>query len=331
MNKLKLPKLSRKNVQNMVLIGVLLTLVVFFTIMNPRFFANRNFVNIVRQILPAVFMGCAMTFVINSGAIDLSVGGVMAISSVMFATFVTWGANVWVAVLLVCFIGVAMGVLNTFLIHGLKLPPIMATMATWIGSSGMAYTICSAIAVKDPRMKTISELNSLMFFNDTIPLAVFIILGVVAIFIFLEKKTIVGKYAVAIGGNENAAIFSGISISRMRLIFYILSGIMAALSAVWQVARIGSGDPNIGTGMEFAVIAGCILGGVNIKGGDGTIAGMLIGTTILALLTNGMNMMNVNAFYQQVAIGVVILVAVLANFGVGYFRVNRMRQQSTQS
>jgi ribose/xylose/arabinose/galactoside ABC-type transport system permease subunit len=328
MNRLKLPTLSRRLVQNLVLIGVLVALVAFFTYMNPRFFANRNFINIVRQILPAVLLGCAMTFIINSGAIDLSVGGVMALCSVMFATFVTWGISLGMAVVLACGLGMLVGALNTLLIHGLKLPAIMATMATWIGSSGMAFTICSAIAVQDPRMRPIGELNTLMFFNDKIPLAAFVILAVVAVFLFLEKMTIVGKYAVAIGGNENAAFLSGINVSSMRLIFFMLSGVMAALSGIWQVSRIGSGDPNVGTGMEFTVIAGCILGGVSIKGGDGTITGMLIGTVILALLTNGMNMMGVNAFYQQVAIGVVILVAVLVNFGVGSLRVIRMRQQS---
>ena len=327
MNRLKLPKLSRRLMQNLVLIGVLLILGVFFTAMNPRFFTERNFVNIVRQILPAVLMGCSMTFVINSGAIDLSVGGVMALSAVMFGTFVKWGADAWVSVGLVCVLGMAVGALNTVLVHGLKLPPIMATMATWIGSSGMAFTICFAIAVQDPRMKPISVLNYLYFFNDTIPLAAFIILAVVAIFIFLEKKTVVGKYAIAIGGNENAVFLSGINVASMRLIYFMLSGMMAALSAVWQVSRIGSGDPNIGTGMEFTVIAGCILGGVNIKGGDGTIAGMLIGTIILALLTNGMNMMGVNAFYQQVAIGVVLLLAVLVNYGADALRLSQMRRQ----
>jgi ribose/xylose/arabinose/galactoside ABC-type transport system permease subunit len=330
MKNFKISRLSRRLVQNLVLIGVLIALMVFFTFMNPRFFANRNFVNIVRQILPAVLMGCAMTFVINSGAIDLSVGGVMAVSAVTFGIFVTWGINVWVAALLMILLGVVMGSLNTFIVHGLKLPPIMATMATWIASSGLAYTFCASIPIKDIRMKPISELNSMMFFDKTIPLAVFIMIVVIAIFIFLEKKTVVGKYAISIGGNENAALLSGISVSRMRLIFFILSSVMAALSGIWQVSRIGSGDPNIGTGMEFAVIAGCILGGVSIKGGDGTIAGMLIGTVILALLTNGMNMMGVNSFYQQVATGIVILIAVLINFSVGFLRNRRIKSQASQ-
>ena len=315
-------KVSRRTAQNLVLLAILVALMIFFTSMNPRFLSNRNFINVVRQILPVVLMGCAMTFIINSGAIDLSVGGVMALSAVSFAIFVKAGVGVWGAVLMVCVVGMIVGVVNTFVIHGLKLPPIMATMATWIASSGLSYIICNSIPVKDPRMKPISEINSMMFFDKTVPLALFIILFIVAVFIFLEKMTVVGKYATSIGGNENAALLSGISISRMRLIFFILSGLMASLAGVWQVSRIGAGDPNIGIGMEFSVIAGCILGGVNIKGGDGSISGMLIGTVILALLTNGMNMMGVNAFYQQVAIGVVILIAVFITFLVSYLRKN---------
>jgi ribose/xylose/arabinose/galactoside ABC-type transport system permease subunit len=316
--------LNRRVVNNLILVGLLFVLVIFFSAMNPRFFSVRNFINVTRQILPIVLMGCAMTFVINSGAIDLSVGGVMALSAVLFATFVTWGVGVWVALLMVILLGLLVGAINTFIVSGLKIPAIMATMATWIMCNGLAYILCRSIPVRDTRMKPIFEINSKIFFHNTIPLALFILVAVVAAFLFLEKRTILGKYAISIGGNENAAVLSGINVPRMRLIFYVLTGAMAAFSGVWQVARIGSGDPTIGTGMEFAVIAGCILGGVNIKGGEGTITGMLLGTIILALLTNGMNMMGVNAFYQQVATGIVLLVAILITFAVPYAR-NRIR------
>ena len=322
--------LNRRTVNNLVLLVLLILLVIFFSSMNPRFFSVRNFVNVVRQILPVVLMGCAMTFVINSGAIDLSVGGLMALCAVSFATFVTWGVGVWVALLMVVVIGLIVGAVNTFIVAGLKVPAIMATMATWLICSGLAYILCSSIPVRDTRMKPIFELNSTLFFNKTVPLALFIILVVVGVFFFLEKKTILGKYAISIGGNENAALLSGINVPRMRLIFYFLTGAMAALAGVWQVSRIGSGDPNIGVAMEFTVIAGCILGGVSIKGGDGTISGMLLGTVILALLTNGMNMMGVNAFYQQVAIGVVLLMAVLITFTVPYLR-NKSRSAAART
>ncbi len=313
-------RLNRRTVNNLILLVLLILLVIFFSWMNPRFFSVRNFINVVRQILPVVLMGCAMTFVINSGAIDLSVGGMMALSAVSFAIFVRSGVNVWIAVLMVIVLGLILGAINTFIVAGLKLPAIMATMATWIICSGLAFILCSSIPVRTPGMKPIFEINSMMFFNKTVPLAMFIILAVVGVFLFLEKRTKLGKYAISMGGNENATRLSGISVPRMRLIFYFLTGATAAFAGVWQVSRIGSGDPNIGTGMEFAVIAGCILGGVSIKGGDGTITGMLLGTIILALLTNGMNMMGVNAFYQQVATGIVLLVAVLITFAVPYLR-----------
>jgi ribose/xylose/arabinose/galactoside ABC-type transport system permease subunit len=311
-------QLSRRMIQNLGLLGVLVFLTIFFTINNPLFLSSRNLFNIPRQILPVVIMGCAMTLIINSGAIDLSIGGLMALSAIAFGKFVTAGLDVWTSLFLTLCVGAIVGSISTFLIHGLKIPPIMATMAIWIICSGTAYALIQAIPITDIRMKPIFILNSLTFFDKNVPLALLIILGVVFLFLFLEKKTILGKYSLAIGGNENAARFSGINIAKIRLIIFILSGIMASFSGVWAVARIGSADPNTGIGMEFQVIAGCILGGVSIKGGDGTITGMLIGTMILVFLTNGMNMMGFNPYYQQVAIGVVILIAVMINFFIGF-------------
>jgi ribose transport system permease protein len=309
-----LHQFSRRTVQNLVLLTILILFLIVFTIINPRFFSQRNITNIIRQSVAVLIMGCAMTFVINSGAIDLSVGGVMAFAAISFGKFITFGINVWVAFIMTLVLGVFVGAVNTFLIHKFKLPPIMATMAVWVVTSGLSYAFISAMPITDIRLTPIFQLNTMTFFNKTIPLALFIILGVIAFFLFLEKKTIIGKYSLAIGGNENAAIFSGINVTRIRLIIYILSGVMAAFAGVYQVARIGSADPNIGIGMEFQVIAGCILGGVSIKGGDGSIAGMLIGTFLLIFLTNGMNMIGFNPYYQQVATGIVILVSVLINY-----------------
>ena len=309
-----LHQFSRRTVQNLVLLIILILFLIIFTIINPRFFSQRNITNIIRQSVAVLIMGCAMTFVINSGAIDLSVGGVMAFAAISFGKFITFGINIWVAVIMTLFLGMFVGVVNTFLIQKFKLPPIMATMSVWVVTSGLSYAFISAIPITDKRLTPIFQLNTLTFFNNTIPLALFIILGVIAFFLFLEKKTIIGKYALAIGGNENAAIFSGINVTRIRLIIFMLSGVMAAFAGMYQVARIGSADPNIGIGMEFQVIAGCILGGVSIKGGDGTIAGMLIGTFLLIFLTNGMNMIGFNPYYQQVATGIVILVSILINY-----------------
>jgi len=258
MKKNYLLRFSRRTVQNFVLLAILILFMISFTIINPRFFSQRNFTNIIRQSVPVLIMGCAMTLVINSGAIDLAVGGIMAFAAISFGKFITFGINVWVALILTLLLGMFVGAVSTFLIHKLKLPPIMATMAVWVVTSGLSYAFISAIPITDTRLTPIFQLNTTTFFNDTIPLALFIILGVIAFFLFLEKKTIIGKYALAIGGNENAANFSGINVARIRLVIFILSGVMAAFAGVYQVSRVGSEDPNIGIGMEFQVIAGCI-------------------------------------------------------------------------
>ncbi len=309
-------RLKRRTVQSLVLFAVLIFLIAFFTWQNPLFLASRNLYNIPRQILPTLIMACAMTFVINSGGIDLSVGGLMALAAIVFGKLVVLGLDVWTALFLTLCLGMGVGTISTFLIHRLKLPAIMATIAMWIICSGSSYALINAIPITDTRLKPIFQLNSLSFFDKKVPLALFIILGIVLVFLFLEKKTIIGKYALAIGGNENAARLSGINVTRIHWLLFVLSGMMAAFSGVWQVARIGSADPNIGIGMEFQVIASCILGGVNIKGGSGTIIGMLIGALILVVLINGMGMMGFNPYYQQVATGIVILVAVMINYFV---------------
>ena len=304
--------MSKKVKQNLVLFGILILLMVGFTLANERFFTLYNLMNLVRQNVPNVIIACAMMFVITSGAIDLSVGGVMALSAITYGYLCIWGVNPWLAILGPVAVGIIVGGINTILSEYLNIPHIMATMATWLASAGLALTVCNAIPINDPLVKPITVLNSKVFDNK-IPIALFIIIVIVAIFLFVERKTLLGKYAIAIGGNEHAAQFSGINVKRMRFLFFVICGVMAGLAGVWQVARLGSADPKIGIGMEFNVISACILGGVNIKGGEGSIAGVVIGTFLLAILTNGMQMMDIGSFYQQVVIGVVLLAAVLIN------------------
>lgn len=327
-------KLSRGTRQNIVLFVLLVVLMIFFTIQNPKFSSFYNIMNIVRQNVPNYIIACAMMFVIASGAIDLSVGGVMAFSAVFYGYLCIWGINPWFALIIIVLFGVVMGSINTVITEKLQIPAIMSTMATWLISAGMALTICKAIPISDDLVKPITILNRLKLKIPgvgNVPIALFIVLVVVVGFLFLEKKTIVGKYAIAIGGNSNAAHFSGINVTKMRLIFFVLCSVMASLAGVWQVARLGSADPKIGNAMEFSVISSCILGGVNIKGGEGSIIGVVLGTSILAILTNGMQMMDIQAFFQQVVIGVVLLAAVLINYAFSHIKFKKAAAQPTQA
>lgn len=308
-------ELSLSAKKNLVLFAILILMGLFFSSQNDRFISTYNLTNMVRQSLPNFIIGCAMTFVIASGYIDLSVGGVMGISAMFYGYLCIWGVNPWVAFLPVIVLGVLMGGVNTIITEKLGIPAIMATLATWIATQGLALAVCKAIPITSQEVKVVTVLNSLKF--GKIPLAVPVVIVIILIFLFLEKKTILGKYAIAIGGNSAAAVFSGINVQKMRLIFYCITGVMAALSGIWQVGRMGSADPTIGTGYEFKIVSACILGGVNIKGGEGTIAGVMIGTSILVMLTNGLQMMGVNSFYQDVITGVVLLAAVMINSYTG--------------
>ena len=309
----RLSALSRSARQNLVLFLLLVALMAFFGILSPQFVSMMNLMNLARQNVPGIMIAVAMTFVIISGAIDLSVGGLMALSAVVYGHLCVWSVNPWVALLLVIPLGFVVGVVNTVLVERLSIPAIMATMATWLISSSLALTLCRAIPISDPEVKPITVLNRLRFFGDTIPLALIIIIVIVVIFLFLGRYTLLGKYSTAIGGNPHAASMSGIMVRRWRLVFFSICSVMAALSGVWQVARLGSADPKIGVDMEFNVITACILGGVSIKGGQGSVLGVVIATFILAILTNGMQMQGISPFYQQVVIGIVLLGAVLIN------------------
>ena len=317
--------MSKTLKQNLVLLVVLIFMFVFFSLQNGRFASLYNITNLFRQSLPNIILGCTMTFVVTSGAIDLSVGGVMALSALMYGQLCVWGVNAWATIPFLIVLGALVGIANTLIMEKLRIPGIMATIATWIVTSGLAFTICRAIPIaseKYPQMNPIKVLNSTRIFG-TIPIAVPIALVVVLIFLFLEKKTIF-KYAIAIGGNETAATMAGISVLKMRMLFFVLSGVMAALSGVWQVARLGSADPTIGTGMEFNVLVATILGGVNIKGGEGSITGVFLGSLILMVLINGMQMMGIGSFYQTLATGIVLYIAVLLNVLVGKIGSRKM-------
>ena len=305
--------MSRSSKQNLILLALLVIAILFFASQNPLFLTTYNLTGIVRQNLPEIIIACAMMFVIASGAIDLSVGGVMALSAIVYGHLCLMGVNPWLAILVVIPLGMFIGFLNSFIFQRLGIPAIMATMATWLITSSLALTLVRAIPISEPEVRYITVLNRMRFFNNLIPLAVFIVLAIVLIFLFLEKKTLLGKYAIAIGGNSQATELSGINVWRVRMIFFMLCSTMAATAGVWQVARMGSADPKIGVGTEFSVISACILGGVNIKGGSGTVTGVLIGSCLLFVLTNGMRMMGINTFYQQVVVGIVLLSAVLIN------------------
>jgi len=314
---------------NIALFLVLVAFVVIFTLMNPKFLAKFNIFLIFRQNLPNMIIACALMFVVTSGSIDLSVGGVMAFCAITYAALCVKGVNPWWAIGIVALIGVGIGLINTLLIEKLGIPAFMATIAGWLIYGGLAFTVCGGPnPISKPAMQVITILDDKATYVGPFPLALVIVVVVVAVFLFLERKTVLGKYAIAIGGNFNAAYFSGINVIKMRAIYYVLCSVMAAMSGVWQVARLSTADPRcIGLGTEFAALSACIVGGANIKGGQGSIIGAVLGVLLLAVLPNGIQLMKSalpvwlqwlkSPFLPQVITGIVLLVVVFINYLIG--------------
>jgi ribose/xylose/arabinose/galactoside ABC-type transport system permease subunit len=314
---------------NITLFLVLVAFIVLFTLMNPKFLAKYNIFLLFRQNLPVMIIACALTFVVTSGSIDLSVGGVMALSAITYAALCVKGINPWWAIGLVALLGAAIGIINTILIEKLDIPAFMATIAGWLIYGGLAFTVCGGPnPIAKPEMQVVTILDDKATYVGPFPLALVIVVVVIAIFLFLEKKTVLGKYAIAIGGNYNAAYFSGINVLKMRAIYSVLCSVMAALSGVWQVARLSTADPRcIGLGVEFAALSACIVGGANIKGGQGSVVGSVLGVLLLAVLPNGVQLMKSalpvwlqwlkSPFLPQVITGIVLLIVVFINYLLG--------------
>jgi ribose transport system permease protein len=305
-------RLNRQNVQVLLVLGFLLLLIIVLFIGNPRFISVRNFINLCRQVAPVVIVGCAMSLVIISGNIDLSVGSTLGFCAVMLGYFCVWGLNLYVGLLLLLAIGALIGVLNWFLIEKLAIPAIITTIATMTTIRGLTYTICGAVSVQGKAIKATRVLYSTILFEKAFPIAIPLVFVLVAlvIFEFLEKRTVLGKYSLAMGGNPMAAKLAGINVSRIKLLLFILTGLTAAFAGAITTGSMAQGEPNSGLGFEFEVLAACVLGGISIKGGEGSIGRMLIGALIIGVLNNGMNMLDISSFYQQVVKGGVLLVAI---------------------
>lgn len=295
------------------MLSISIILIIVFAIGNPRFISVRNYINLCRQLAPIIIVGCPMTFMIVSGSIDLSVGSVLGLSSVVLAFFCIWGFNLPIALLMLFIMGIIIGMINGVLTEKLLIPAIIVTIATMTVIRGLAYTICGAIPVAGAAIKSTKVLYSTIFFEDSfpIPIPLIYILVTMAIFIFLEKKTILGKYSLAMGGNMVAARLSGINVTRIRLVLFILTSVMACFAGAVATGSMIQGEPNNGIGFEFSVLVACVLGGTSIKGGEGSIVGMLGGALITVLLDNGMNMLNIQSFFQMVVKGSVLLIAIL--------------------
>ena len=318
-NKTKAPAADNKAVaffkENLGLILALLVLCVLLAVLpatSSSFLSTQNAFNILRQISTNMLIACAMTMVIILGGIDLSVGSIIALSGVIAAGCVSrYELPIVVALIAGAVIGLVIGVFNGFVICRTTIPPFIVTLATMNIARGLAkvYTGGSPVRVVTKEWQFIGA-----GYIGPVPVPVIIMIIVIIITALLMNKTKLGRHIYAVGGNTQAAEFSGIKVARVKFIVHAYAGLMAGLAGIILASRMYSGQPTAGEGAEMDAIAAVVVGGTSMAGGSGKIGGTIIGALIIGVLNNGLNLMNVNSFWQDVVKGVVILLAVFIDY-----------------
>ncbi|MCC3767617.1 ABC transporter permease [Streptomyces sp. UNOC14_S4] len=289
-------------------LGGLVALTVVMAVLSRDFLNGQNLLNVGVQASVTAILAFGVTFVIVSAGIDLSVGSVAALS----ATVVAWAATseglpVWLAVLLGLAVGVAAGLVSGALVAYGRLPAFIATLALLSVARGLALVISGGSPIAFP--SSVSRLGDTL--GGWLPVPVLVMIATGALAALILARTYTGRAMFAIGGNEEAARLSGIDVRRRKLVIYALSGLFAAVAGIVLASRLTSAQPQAAVGYELDAIAAVVIGGASLTGGAGKASGTLIGALILAVLRNGLNLLSVSAFWQQVATGLVIALAVL--------------------
>ena len=291
------------------LLGLVILCVVFAS-MTDVFMTNRNLINILQQSSINACIAIGMTLVIISGGIDLSVGPIAALAAVLSATLLVAGYPVVVVIGAALLIGVLCGLINGSLIAYAGLQPFIATLGTLsvFRAVALIYTGGTPVLGLPAEFRTLITSQVWIF---PVPVVIVAVLGIVA-WVMLAK-TPIGEYILAVGGNEEAARISGVPIARTKITAYVISGFLAALAAVILIARLGAAEPTLGNLWELEAIAAAAIGGASLMGGKGSIVGTILGAIVLGAMRNGLTLLNVQAFYQLLATGIIIIMAMLVD------------------
>ena len=304
-------KNTMKYMSELTTVIALIILMAVITIINSNFLTANNLLNLLLQVTSNALIAFGMTFVILTGGIDLSVGSILALSSALTAGLLGSGMPVTLAILISLIMGCILGMMNGLLISYGKLAPFIVTLATMTIFRGATLVYTNG----NPITKGLSDTFLFQFLGQGyivgIPFPVIIMFIVFIVLYVLLHKTSFGKSVYAIGGNEKAAYISGVKLNKVKIIIYSISGIMASISGLIITSRLSSAQPTAGASYEMDAIAAVVLGGTSLSGGKGRILGTLIGALIIGVLNNGLNIIGVSAFWQQVVKGIVILIAVL--------------------
>lgn len=293
-----------------ILVGLIILVVVLNTRLSPYFLNALNLSRTSSDFMEMGLMMLPMVFIIITGSIDLSVASNMGMSASFMGLLHNMGVNIWAAAMAGLLLGTLGGLLNGYLVSRVKLPSLVVTLGTYAFYRGIAYGFLGDQAARD-YPPAFTFLGQGRVFGTLIPFSVVLFIVLALIFGLILHRTTFGRYLYAIGNNENATIYSGVPVSRIKVIIFTVSGFMSALAGLILAARFGSTRPDIGTGLELSVITAAVLGGVDINGGTGTMLGASLSLLLIGLMRFGMGLLNIQGQVQSIAIGLLLVLSIL--------------------
>ena len=311
-----------------VTVGLILLCVVF-GILNPTFFSGRNINNLLRQIAPILLIGIGQSYVLITGNIDLSIGSVVGMSTMISATLMTKGLNPWVSVVLTFIACIGIGAINGFLVAGCKLPPFIGTLGTMTIARGIAQ-----IANNNYNTDSIGEaaqgFRNFFYYGKTLGFynTIWIAIVLWVIFNFILTRTRSGRHIYAIGSNVEAARLSGVSIVSTTTKAYLVSSFVSSIVGLVTTATSGMGTMDAGNGYELYAVAASVIGGVSTLGGQGLLFGTVIGASIWGVLQNGLQFAGAPVAIRNIVIGVIVVVSVLLDVIVRSGKASKLRLSS---
>jgi len=294
--------------------GVLLALIVLCAVLafvSPNFLNNYNLTVVIRQASFVGLVALGQTLVLLLGGIDLSLGACASFSAIVGCLMLkSAGIHPWLVIPLTALFGLSLGLMNGLFIAYLRLNPFIVTLASGAIFGGMTLVITKGYPIRPlgPGFTVFGQGELL-----AIPLPVAIFLGAAAILVWMLALTPFGRNIYAIGGNRDAAVLVGIPVARVEMCAYGLAGMFAALAGILYASRMDSGQPAVGEGWLMGAITAAILGGTSLKGGQGTILGTVFGTLLMAVVSNGLSLLNVSGYWERVVVGAIVLIAVLTD------------------
>jgi len=309
MNKSSAKSFDLKNaIKESAVLFVLIAIIVAFSILSPQFLKVSNFITVLRQVSILAIVSVGMTVVLISGGIDLSVGSMVSVVSVLTSmATVNLNLPIGIAIIIGLILGMGMGFLNGMMITTTGMPPMIGTLATQLVFRGLGFIVCGGASIYHlpEGFKVFGQ-----GYVGAIPVPVIIMIIILLIFAFVLGRTFIGRYFYAVGSNAEATRLCGLDIKKVQVLAYTICGLLSAVGGMIMTSRVNSGQPKAGDGYEMDVLTACVVGGISINGGEGKIRHIVVGVLIIGILSNGLTIIGVSEYWQQVAKGLILAAAV---------------------